>query len=198
MPVTEAFGSLERKPVRTARHTLAIALAAFTAASPFAAFSHSGKPHDKPADPVAKEQKDWGIAGDARAARRTIEVRMLDTMRFSPEKLEVEQGETIRFVVRNAGAVMHEFVIGTKKENDAHAAMMLKHPGMEHDEPYMAHVAQGKSAEIVWTFNRPGEFDFACLIAGHYQAGMVGKLKVTAASTASHSAPTPKQAAHKH
>ncbi len=51
---------------------------------------------------------------------------------------------------------------------------------MEHDEPYMTHVAAGKSGELVWNFNRPGEFDFACLIAGHYQAGMVGKIKVIA------------------
>ena len=39
--------------------------------------------------------------------------------------------------------------------------------------------------EIVWTFNRAGEFDFACLIAGHFQAGMVGKVMVTAAGKAS-------------
>jgi uncharacterized cupredoxin-like copper-binding protein len=50
---------------------------------------------------------------------------------------------------------------------------------MEHDEPYMAHVAPGKSGQIVWTFNRAGDFDFACLIAGHFDAGMVGRIKVT-------------------
>ena len=57
---------------------------------------------------------------------------------------------------------------------------MLKFPDMEHDEPYMAHIPPGKIGAIVWTFNRAGEFDFACLIAGHYQAGMVGKIKVAA------------------
>ena len=56
--------------------------------------------------------------------------------------------------------------------------MMKKHPGMEHDEPYMAHVAAGKTGEIVWLFNRAGSFDFACLIPGHYQAGMTGTIKV--------------------
>ena len=77
---------------------------------------------------------------------------------------------------------MAKFVIGTKAENDEHAALMVKFPTMEHDEPYMAHVAPGKTGEIVWTFNRAGEFDFACLIAGHYQAGMVGKVKVVGAA----------------
>ena len=77
-----------------------------------------------------------------------------------------------------SGATLHEFVLGTKKDLDEHAAMMVKFPTMEHDEPYMAHVASGKTGEIIWTLNRAGEFDFACLIAGHYQAGMVGKIRV--------------------
>lgn len=142
------------------------------------ALAHSEGSHAKPAGPVKKEQKAWGVAGDAKAARRTIEVSMGDDMRFKPDKIEVKLGETVKFAIRNAGKIMHEFVIGTKQELDEHAAMMLKFPGMEHDEPYMAHVAPGKTGEIVWTFNRAGEFDFACLIAGHYQAGMVGKVRV--------------------
>ncbi len=147
-----------------------------------AAFAHGdAHPAKKPAA-VKKEQKDWGIAGNAKAAKRTIEVKMLDTMRFSPESITVKLGETLRFTVRNDGKQMHEFVIGTKAENDAHAALMIKFPNMEHDEPYMAHVAPGKTGEIVWTFNRAGDFDFACLIAGHYQAGMVGKIKVVSAA----------------
>ena len=143
-----------------------------------AAHAHGDKPHAKKPGPVVKEQKEWGIAGDAKAVKRTIEVKMLDTMRFVPDKIEVKQGETIRFVHKNEGKQMHEFVIGTKKELDEHAALMLKFPNMEHDEPYMAHVAPGKTGEVIWNFNRAGEFDFACLIAGHYQAGMIGKIKV--------------------
>jgi uncharacterized cupredoxin-like copper-binding protein len=152
-------------------------LLALTALAPAAALAHGEKSHAKAAA-VRKEQKPWGIAGDANAVRRTIEVRMLDTMRFEPDRIEVRLGETVRFMHRNAGKVMHEFVIGTPQELDEHAALMLKFPNMEHDEPYMAHVAPGKTAQIVWHFNRPGEFKFACLIAGHYSAGMVGTLIV--------------------
>jgi uncharacterized cupredoxin-like copper-binding protein len=141
--------------------------------------AHAGPGHDKPKSSVVKkEQKDWGIAGDAKLAKRTIAVGMADNMRFTPDKLDIKLGETIRFQARNDGKVMHEFVIGTKEQNDKHAELMIKFPKMEHDEPYMAHVAPGKVAEIVWTFNRPGSFDFACLIAGHYQAGMIGKITV--------------------
>lgn len=129
---------------------------------------------------VKKEQKAWGIAGERRAARRTIEIRMSDDMRFTPSRIELRRGETVRLVMRNSGAVLHELVMGTQKELEEHAALMLKFPGMEHDEPYMAHVPPGRTGEIVWTFNRAGEFDFACLIAGHFQAGMRGKFIVRA------------------
>ena len=129
---------------------------------------------------VKKEQKSWGIAGDVKAVTRSITVSMSDTMRFNPTQMNIKQGETIRFVIKNAGKVMHEMVLGTQKDLDEHAALMLKFPGMEHDEPYMAHVGPGKEGQIIWTFNKAGNFDFACLIAGHYQAGMVGKINVTA------------------
>lgn len=148
------------------------------------AFAHGNEDHAKKAGPVKKEQKAWGIAAEAKSAKRVIEITMSDAMRFSPDLIEVKQGETVKFVIRNDGKMLHEFVLGTKKELDEHAALMLKFPGMEHDEPYMSHVPAGKAGEITWTFNRAGEFDFACLIAGHYQAGMVGKVKVSAAKAA--------------
>ena len=156
------------------KQILAAALVAISAS----AMAHGDEAHAKKAGPVKKEQKDWGIAGDAKSAKRTIEIGMADNMRFTPDSIEVRQGETVKFVVRNSGKVMHEFVIGTAAENARHAELMVKFPGMEHDEPYMAHVAPGQTGQIVWTFNRAGEFEFACLIAGHYQGGMVGTILV--------------------
>ena len=132
------------------------------------AFAHGDKKNAKVV-PLKKEQKPWGIAGDAKAAKRTVPVSMADDMRFIPGKIDVKQGETIRFTLKNDGELLHEFVIGTKKDLDEHAALMVKFPKMEHDEPYMAHVPPGKTGQIVWNFNRAGDFDFACLIAGHYQ-----------------------------
>lgn len=129
---------------------------------------------------VKNEQKAWGIAGDRRAARRTIAVAMGDNMRFTPDLVRVKLGETVRFSLRNGGKLMHEFVIGTTPQLDEHAALMAKFPDMEHDEPFMAHIAPGNTGEMVWTFNRAGEFHFACLIAGHYSAGMKGRIVVTA------------------
>jgi len=169
------------------------ALALCMAAASAAAAAHGDPSRAGKGGPVPKEQKAWGIAGEAKAARRTIEIRMSDDMRFSPDRIEVREGDTVRFVVRNAGRVMHEFVIGTRPELDAHAALMVKFPGMAHDEPYMAHVGPGETGEIVWTFNRAGDFEFACLIAGHYQAGMVGKIRVAAAARKSDASATPRR-----
>ncbi|WP_425259437.1 cupredoxin domain-containing protein [Rubrivivax sp. RP6-9] len=154
--------------------------AAALAACTSAVHAHGPDSHAGKKAPARKEQKPWGIAGDARAARRSIVVSMGDDMRFRPDRIELRQGETVRFEVRNTGKLLHEFVIGTREELDAHAALMLKFPNMEHDEPYMAHVDPGKTGEIVWNFNRAGTFEFACLIAGHYQAGMVGTIVVLA------------------
>lgn len=144
-----------------------------------ATFGHQS--HSAATTSVVKEQKDWGIAGDAKTVQRTLRVTMSDQMRFTPNLFTIKVGDTVRLVIKNQGKLMHELVIGTAQELASHAALMVKFPDMQHDEPYMAHVPPGQSGELVWTFNRPGEFKFACLIAGHYQAGMTGQIVVTPA-----------------
>mgnify|MGYP001179142717 CR=1 FL=1 len=143
-----------------------------------AAHAHGERHHARPAGLVVKEQKPWGIAAEATQATRTVRIDMHDTMRFTPDHLEVRQGETLRIEVRNRGKVLHELVLGTEAELREHAELMKRFPDMEHDEPYMAHVDPGKTATIVWTFNRAGEFWFGCLLPGHFEAGMVGRVTV--------------------
>ncbi|WP_026436989.1 plastocyanin/azurin family copper-binding protein [Acidovorax sp. JHL-9] len=147
-------------------------------ASATSSFGHENMPRHNASAPVAREQKDWGIAGDAKAVRRTITLRMNDDMRFTPSHIEVREGDTVRLRAENRGKVLHEIVLGTQAELAQHAQMMQKFPGMEHDEPHMAHVGAGRRGDIVWHFNRPGSFDFACLIPGHYEAGMTGTITV--------------------
>lgn len=149
------------------------------------AYAH-GDAHQtaKPFNAEQAEQKAFGIAGNPDKADRTIRLSMSDKMRFSPKIIEVTQGETVKFVVTNKGKLLHEMVLGTPAELQEHAALMKKFPGMEHDEPHMVHVKPGKSGQLAWTFNRPGEFDFACLIAGHFDAGMTGKIVVREERTA--------------
>ena len=163
-----------------------LAIAFLFIAAPAITYAHGDEDHTKKPGAVKKEQKEWGIEGDAKAVKRTVSLTMSDAMRFTPDKIEVKQGETIKFVVKNEGKQLHEFVLGTKKELEEHAALMVKFPNMEHDEPYMAHVNAGKTGVIIWNFNKAGNFDFACLIAGHYQAGMMGTVKVTKGDGHSH------------
>ena len=142
------------------------------------AHAHGEKKHAEAA-PAAAEQTAWGIAGTPAQVTRTISIDMTDAMRFTPDQLTVEKGETVRFVVRNTGRMLHEMVIGTPEALAKHAALMARFPNMEHGEAYMVHVEPGKTGEIVWHFNRAGSFEFACLIAGHFEAGMRGTLTVT-------------------
>ena len=125
------------------------------------------------------KETDFGRTGDPKKVSRTVEIDMSDKMRFTPAVLTVKRGDTVRFVAKNSGKQMHEMVIGSMKELKEHAELMKKHPGMEHEEPYMAHVEPGKKAQIVWQFTKAGEFNFGCLIPGHFEAGMVGNIKVT-------------------
>lgn len=73
---------------------------------------------------------------------------------------------------------LHEMVLGTPQELRQHAELMKMFPTMEHADANMAHVKPGARGEIVWQFTQAGEYQFACLIPGHFEAGMTGKVAV--------------------
>lgn len=120
----------------------------------------------------------FGRPGDAKKATRTVRIEMSDRMRFNPAGLTITRGETVKFVVRNNGKVMHEMVIGTMKELKEHAEVMKKHPHMAHDDPFGVEVEPGKTGTLVWQFTKPGQFHFGCLVPGHLEANMVGQISV--------------------
>ena len=150
-------------------------LAAFSTATVLA---HGNAEHDAQSPKTSKEETPFGKAGDPARVQRTIEVKMSDQMRFDPASIVVKRGETVRFRVTNTGRALHEMVIGRAKDLEEHAALMRKFPEMEHDEAHMAHVAPGNTQEIVWQFTRAGNFKYGCLAPGHFEAGMVGDIKV--------------------
>lgn len=122
-----------------------------------------------------------GKPGDPRKPARMIEVRMAEgdgKMLFVPDRLEIRKGEQVRFVLRNDGALEHEFVLASTADNLAHAEAMKKAPEMAHDEPNAKRLAPGKTGEIVWRFTRAGRFEYGCLIPGHREAGMTGTVVV--------------------
>lgn len=123
-------------------------------------------------------EADTGRPGDPAKVSRTVEVMMDDTMRFSPDHLKFKAGETVRLVVHNAGKIRHEMVIGSMDELKEHAAMMRGNPAMQHAESNMVTLAPGEQGDVIWQFDKPGTFDFACLVPGHLEAGMTGKIEV--------------------
>ncbi|MBL8670761.1 MAG: cupredoxin family protein [Alphaproteobacteria bacterium] len=159
-------------PKRSVRFT-AIATAAAAAigmamAPAQAGPGHSGAPHGAPV----------GKPGDPKLVKRIVTVTMNDDMRFVPDRIDVRKGETVRFVVRNIGTIKHEMVLGTEKEIKEHADVMLKFPDMEHEDENAVTVHPGLVGELVWQFTSAGPVTFACLVPGHYDAGMVGQLRV--------------------
>lgn len=140
---------------------------------------------------------DFGQPAPAASATRTVQVDMTD-IAFTPTTLDVKAGETVRFVLVNKGQLLHEFNLGNAAMHGAHQKEMLamqqsgmltptgmSHAGMDHgamgmqhDDPNSVLVGPGKTAELTWTFSRADNLEFACNVPGHYQAGMVGKVKV--------------------
>lgn len=164
---------------KSPRATLFALVAATSLTLPCAALAHSESEHadeGRDIDYANAEEHEFGKAADPKAATRTIVVTMSDQMRFSPDTVELEAGEVVKFEVHNDGALMHEMVLGTTDELAEHAAMMKKFPGMEHDEPYMAHVPPSKKMSMGWQFTKPGDYYYACLVPGHMEAGMQGKI----------------------
>jgi len=143
----------------------------------FASGSHEGK-HDEEMVQFDAIENEFGSYEPGMEPTQTIEIKMDDKMRFSPEVITVKKGDVIKFTHENNGKMMHEFVLGTPESLTEHAAMMQKFPGMEHSEPYMNHVAPGKSGEMLWKFSEAGEYAFGCLVPGHYEAGMKGRVIV--------------------
>lgn len=123
----------------------------------------------------------YGKPGDPKKKARIVQVSMTERdgkMLFIPDRIEVRRGEQVRFKLRNKGELDHELVVATLEENLKHAIEMQKNPDMEHDDPNAKRLAPKKNGEILWQFTKAGEFDFSCLIPGHREAGMTGKIIV--------------------
>ena len=151
------------------------------AISSAAAFAHGDDEHAAPArtyDASKVVERAFGREGNPKNVTRIVKLGMSDAFRFTPAHITVKRGETIKFIVHNDGKQLHEMVLGTPEELKQHAEMMKKFPEMQHTDPSMAHVKPGARGEIVWQFTKAGEYQFACLLPGHYEAGMVGNVTV--------------------
>ena len=122
-----------------------------------------------------------GEPGNPNRPAKIVKVTMGESdgkMLFDPARLEVKKGDQIKFVLRNNGQLDHEFVLASTADNLKHAEAMQKSPDMAHAEPNGRQLAPNKAGEIVWKFTKAGEFEYACLIPGHREAGMTGTIVV--------------------
>jgi uncharacterized cupredoxin-like copper-binding protein len=143
------------------------------------ALGHGDESHGNGGHQSAEEHAaNLGRPGNPHAVTRSIEVEMNDAMRFRPDSIRVKRGDTVRFIVRNTGKLRHEMVLGTMEELKEHAERMRQSPEMKHADPNQVSVLPGKTGELIWQFTSAGTFDFACFEPGHFEAGMVGEIRV--------------------
>ena len=141
--------------------------------APQTAFADVGHEH--------AEDRAYGQPGDSKKPARIVHITMRETdqkMVFIPNEVKIRKGEQIKFLIRNNGEIDHEIVLATVAENLKHAEEMAKNPDMEHDDPNAKRLGPKKTGEMIWKFTKAGEFDFSCLIPGHREAGMSGKIIV--------------------
>ncbi len=117
-------------------------------------------------------------AGDV----RTVEVIMTE-FAFAPSSVDVLAGETVRFLVINDGAIPHEFRLSNAHRIEEHLASGHEghDDGGHHNEgegDVFIVLDPGTTAEMTFTFPVDTTIytDIACLIEGHHEAGMHGKL----------------------
>ena len=125
----------------------------------------------------------FGEPGTATEVTRTVEVIVEDRdgMKFVMDVPSIRLGEVIRFVITNTGSMDHEFSVGDRATQLAHAKLMANNPDIKHmDDPTSAHVAPGETKSVIWKFNQPiqGDVVFACPMAGHLEAGMTYQAKL--------------------
>ena len=111
---------------------------------------------------------DVGKPGDSAKVSRTIKLTQMDNM-FLPAEITVNEGETIRFVIKNGGNNKHEMLMGAMADLKKSANVRRKFPEKEHAEAHLIQLEPGEQKELIWQFNSAGTIDFACPLPGHFK-----------------------------
>ena len=128
--------------------------------------------------PVYADETAFGRQGDPAKVSRTIDVDVDDHLRYKPGEITVRQNDTIRFHVKNSGRQTHGMALGAMADLKEHVRSARTDPDMQQDESHTVRVAPGATGTLVWQFTEPGEFNYTCLMPGHFEAGMIGKIRV--------------------
>lgn len=110
----------------------------------------------------------------------TVEVTMRDDNTYEPPEIEVIAGETVRFVIKNAGKLRHEFLIGTVAQHKEHETLMAEgeqHGGQHGGELPGLSLAPGEEQDFTYTFSSKKELIFGCHEPQHFESGMRGEFR---------------------
>ena len=147
---------------------------------------------------LAGSMKMIGEPGHLNEVDRTIEIKMFDNY-YEPNQIDIKKGETIKFVVKNMGELVHEFNIATKEMHIKHQpemARLIEHDillgdsidhakmkemskkdhSLGHKHANSVMLEPNKTGEIIWKFSKDIALEMACNIPGHYESGMVGPI----------------------
>ena len=152
-----------------------------------------------PSISIAESMNTIGKKGKAEEVDRVIEVRMYDNF-YKPNEFKIKKNETIKFIVYNYGELVHEFNIATKEMHLKHQPEMMKlveneillankidkkkmkemakkDHSMGHSHSNSVLLEPNENGEIIWKFNTEAILEAACNIPGHYETGMIAKIK---------------------
>ena len=139
-----------------------------------------------------------GERGDPNNIDRVIIIKMYDNY-YEPNIINIKKGETIKFIVKNLGEMVHEYNIGTREMHIKHQPEMQKlidheillvdkidrvkmkkmskmDHSLSHSHSNSIMLEPKKTGEIIWKFSKAINLEMACNIPGHYESGMVGNL----------------------
>jgi plastocyanin len=109
-----------------------------------------------------------GFVAGTPAAPRAVRILATPELRFVPNVVRVQAGETIRFDVTTVGPVAHDFMVGPAADVAADAD----------GTPEVADITMMETASLTYTFSGSGPFAFACHVPGHHEAGMAGTIEI--------------------
>jgi uncharacterized cupredoxin-like copper-binding protein len=91
--------------------------------------------------------------------------------KFSIDTVHLYAGTTARFLIRNDDPIHHEFIVG---DAQVHARHQRGSEAVHPPVPGEVSVGPGELGETFYRFARPGPYQFACHLPGHFAFGMHG------------------------
>ena len=146
----------------------------------------------------ASSMKMIGKKGKIENVTKVIHVKMFDNY-YEPKEIRVKKGQTVKFIVKNMGELVHELNIATKEMHIKHQpemAKMVEHEilladkidrnkmkelskmdhAMAHKHANSVLLEPNETGEIIWDFSTLANLEIACNVPGHYEVGMIAKI----------------------